>query len=62
MRRYDRIANIFSEQELCFLEDALEAFETPAYLSEAGREQLQALKDEITMARRWRHQFGKSQH
>ena len=62
MKKYESIAKIFGEQELCFLEDALAAFETPAYLSDGGQEQLQALKDEITMARRWRHQFGKSQH
>lgn len=58
MERYVKLSQILSEQELCYLEDALKDF-NPSYLTRG--ELLQALKDEITMARRWRHQFGKTQ-
>lgn len=60
MNKYQKLAQILNEQELLFLEDALAGF-APSYLSESGSEQLQALRSEITMARRWRHQFGKVQ-
>ena len=52
--RYDKIAKIFTETELLLIEDALNAYikqDIPAELMQ-----------DIVTARRWLHQFGKSQH
>lgn len=60
-QRYDKISRVFSYGELIFLEDALRKYEQEN-LSEHGREVFDDLKSDIIMARRWAHQFGKSQH
>lgn len=50
-RMYERLSRILTERELSYLEDLIPA--------DADHEELRAL---ITAARRWAHQFGKSQH
>ena len=60
-KSYDQISRVFSEGELILLEDALRAYE-PDYLSEKGQDMLDELKSSVIAARRWAHQFGKSQH
>lgn len=61
MKKYESIAKIFVEGELVFLEDALRKYE-PDNLSEHGQDVLDELKSSIIAARRWRHQFSKTQH
>lgn len=63
-KHYIRVANVFSEGELVLLEDALRKYEQSeaGNLSEIGRDVLGDLKQAITTARRWVHQFGKVDH
>lgn len=51
-RMYERLSRILTERELSYLEDLIPA-------DDSDHEELRAL---ITAARRWAHQFGKSQH
>ena len=63
-KHYIRIANVFNESELVLLEDALRKYEQNETnnLSEKGEDILIELRQAVTNARRWIHQFNKSQH
>ena len=60
-QRYYELSKIFGEGELLLLEDALNNY-NPANMSETEQKRLDDLRKIITTARRWRHQFGKSEH
>ena len=59
--RYEMLAKIFGEGELILLEDAIRKY-TPPELTEKSQDIWEDLQSDIIKARRWRHQFGKSQH
>lgn len=60
-QRYYELSKIFGEGELLLLEDALNNYH-PANMSETEQSRLDELRKIIVTARRWRHQFGKSEH
>lgn len=56
-----KLSKVLSESELCLIEDALKDF-SPRYLNDDhGRKLLAGLKETVTSARRWAHQFGKTE-
>lgn len=62
--RYLKVSEVFGEGELILIEDALRKYEEKEAdkLSEHGRDVFDNLMSTIVLARRWAHQFGKSQH
>lgn len=62
-KRYGAISVVFSYGELIILEDALRRFEqcNPGF-SDIGQTLFDDLLSDVVAARRWVHQFGKSQH
>lgn len=57
-----RLCSVFSEGELSLLEDALNAYLETGGFSDRILVMLVDLRDNIVLARRMVHQFGKSQH
>lgn len=62
-KRYVLISAVFSYGELIVFEDALRHYEqsNPGF-TEKGQDLFDTLLSDVVTARRWVHQFGKSQH
>lgn len=56
------LSKALGESELRLIEDALKNFD-PAYLENNphGQQLLEQLKETVTMARAWSHQFGRTE-
>lgn len=58
MKRYQKLSTIFNYFELCTIENALNKYDSKN-MTEEQKKAFENLKQTITAARGWNHQFGR---